>query len=148
MVSAFMDNEGFRSTQMWDNRILPKDMIRETFTDSILNLTLTEDFIPSYAPSHVPERPVQLWRIHEAVCPRDFMERSGWNPLGTAVFKTVSPGRKILHHQAWLRGEKSRWGLSELREVAGKPFPLWCVTRHSSGCPHREFPLVSQEWYF
>lgn len=65
--------------------------------------------------------------------------------LGTIVFKTVSPGRKTFHHQAWLRGEKSRWGLSELREVAGKPFPLWCVTQHSSGCPHREFPLVSQE---
>lgn len=123
-------------------------MIQETFTDSMLNLTLTEDFITSYAPSHMSQRGQFSW----GASMRQYVQEISWKEvagihksLGTVVFKTVSPGRKILHHQAWLRGEKSRWGLSELREVTGKPFSLWCVTRHSSGCPHREFPSVSQE---
>lgn len=63
--------------------------------------------------------------------------------LGTIVFRTVSPWRKTFHHQAWLRGEGSRWGLSEVMG-AGRPL-LSLGVLHSV---HADIPAWNFCWCF
>lgn len=80
-----MNTDGFRSRQVRNNMIdRTKNMI-QTSTDLILNLKLASDdwvaFVPfSLSLPCLEEASSAVSPSNVVESPRDFMERSGWNP--------------------------------------------------------------------